>query len=76
MRTIQEQWNIYRAEVVPANAPDIQVTECRVAFYAGAHVMLNSAIELADLTEEVGGKILSGYHDELLRFVADHVKNV
>lgn len=33
---LAKQWRSYRAEVLPANAPPIQVRECRGAFYAGA----------------------------------------
>jgi hypothetical protein len=33
---IEAGWNSYRTEVVPPDAPEVQVRESRRAFYAGA----------------------------------------
>jgi hypothetical protein len=35
-KLILEGWNSYRREVIPSDAPAIQIEECRRAFYAGA----------------------------------------
>ena len=33
---ILEQWNQFYRQVIPADAPEIQITETRRAFFAGA----------------------------------------
>ena len=35
-RLIEGGWLAYRLKVVPVDAPEVQVRECRLAFYAGA----------------------------------------
>lgn len=37
---IQEEFNSYRKAVIPREASDVQVRECRRAFYAGALALL------------------------------------
>lgn len=34
--TIKDDWESYQRDVLPINAPQVQVQECRRAFYAGA----------------------------------------
>ncbi len=46
---VQALWNSYRTEVIPAEAGQIQVQECRRAFYAGVESALNRlAGEMSD----------------------------
>ncbi len=46
---IQSLWNRYRTEVMHPAAIDIQVLECRRAFYAGVESALNKlASEMSD----------------------------
>lgn len=49
---ISNQWDSYREEVVPAEAPPEQVTECRRAFFAGAHALLYTVMRVMDSGEE------------------------
>lgn len=37
---IGASWREYRTRVIPLEAPPIQATECRRAFYAGAQALL------------------------------------
>lgn len=47
--TVAESFETYRAQVLPAEASDVQVTECRRAFYAGAYFLLmNVAHNIGD----------------------------
>lgn len=41
-------WASYRAMVIPANAPDVQISECRRAFYAGAKGLLDAVMLALD----------------------------
>jgi hypothetical protein len=70
MNTIQEQWSSFAALVVPKDAPAVQVTEMRRAFYAGAEAMMriNCAIGERRISEEAGMQILDGCMDEMKRF--------
>lgn len=40
MDRIWAAWRDYRTRVIPLDAPAIQATECRRAFYAGANALL------------------------------------
>ncbi len=39
MKPIEKAWEEYRARVLPPDAPEIQVSETRLAFYSGAGTM-------------------------------------
>ena len=71
MRSVQKQWDSYRAAVVPTQASPVQVQECRRAFYAGAQVMLAYMTELGGthISEEAGIEIIQGFHDEMQGFI-------
>ncbi len=51
MQTIKQMWEGFARQVIPRDAPAIQVQEMRRSFYAGCHAMLNGC---ADITEEAG----------------------
>lgn len=72
MRTIQEQWESYLNVVLPKNAPQIQVTECRRAFYAGAQAMMTvfTSIGEPDISEDAGVALIEGFNSELSSFAA------
>jgi hypothetical protein len=38
--SVRELWHSYRADVLPADAGSIQISECRRAFYAGAQALM------------------------------------
>jgi hypothetical protein len=44
MNTIGEAWASYVADVIPPNAPAIQVEECKRSFYAGAQAMFQAVM--------------------------------
>ena len=53
METILELWEGYKLKVLPPNAPEIQVSECRRAFYTGIVSMLTLVVALSnELSEE------------------------
>ncbi len=70
MNTIQEQWELFAALVVPKDAPPIQRQETRRAFYAGAEAMARIQFAVGDkaMSEDAGVQVLEGCHDELRRF--------
>lgn len=37
---VQEIWGTYRERVIPKDAPAVQITECRCAFFAGCESLL------------------------------------
>lgn len=75
---VLELWNSYRREVIPAEAPDVQVIECRRAFYAGAKGLLRAIEACLDPTspDETPGDMaqMQAISDELDRFAGDTVK--
>jgi hypothetical protein len=52
MTTVKKAWESYAAQVLPKEAPAVQVIECRRAFYAGAYslgvTMTQEVSELPD----------------------------
>jgi hypothetical protein len=56
-KLILEGWNSYRREVLPAGAPEIQIEECRRAYYSGAMILFTSIMGILDPgTEEATEK--------------------
>ena len=51
-RYIEIGWNSYRAKVVPGDASDVQLTETRQAFFAGAAVLFEGIMAGLDNTAE------------------------
>lgn len=68
---IAPMWNAYLREVIPAAAPDVQRTECRRAFYAGAQAMYS--LMVADLPEDGDDAEahLRELHEELAAFLRE-----
>lgn len=74
MNTIQEQWESFHSLVVPKNAPPVQVTEMRRAFYSGVEAMLRIQWALGDMSEDAAVAALEGVHDECRRFADEIAK--
>lgn len=58
LETVAESFATYRAQVLPKGAPEIQVTECQRAFYAGVYfcllnLMHNVGDESTDLDQGI-----------------------
>lgn len=48
MKYIEQGWNSYRKLVIPANAPEIQIKECRQAFFGGSAILMQSIMLMLD----------------------------
>lgn len=71
-RLIAAAWRNYQLKVLPPLAPDIQVLECRRAFYAGAVALLDVSIDkIGAGTETAGLAIIDGLHAEIAQYVLD-----
>jgi len=46
--TMAAAWQMYLKQVLPADAPPMQRTECRLAFYAGAFALFNGIMGSLD----------------------------
>lgn len=68
MNTIQSSWEDYRSKVLPQDAPSIQITECRRAFYAGANSLLHLSMTISMLSDDAGVHALEGLHQEVQQF--------
>ena len=75
MNTIQEQWEQFESLVINPNAPDVQRSEMKRAFYAGAQALLNVEWAIADtsLSDDAVVEMLEGCYQEIQMF-ADQVK--
>jgi hypothetical protein len=71
---IEIEWRQYIALAIPANAPDIQRTECKCAFFAGAQAFYRSLITLLEPGKEPTDAdlfLMKQLEDELDRFCRD-----
>ncbi len=71
MKPINEAWETYRDGVLPKESLQVQIDECRKAFYAGAfsHHAITTGIGEPDVSEEHGMKLLSAVDEEIREFV-------
>ena len=70
---IAAQFETFKADVIPAAAPPVQVQEMRRAFYAGAHAMMTvlNVVTTDGVSDEEGEAILEDADQELRRFAKD-----
>jgi hypothetical protein len=52
MKVIAEAWRSYERHVVPASAPEIQRSETKKAFYAGASTLFGAILAMLEPGEE------------------------
>jgi hypothetical protein len=73
LETVDETWLTYMDQVIPRDAPQVQIQECKRAFYAGAAAMFynSAAIGNDDVTEDRAVAHLEQVGAELKRFSAD-----
>jgi hypothetical protein len=70
--TVKAMWEGFEKDVIPDDAPLVQVQEMRRAFYAGAWAMLVGCKSVGndDVTEDEGVAQLESWRKECERFVA------
>jgi hypothetical protein len=66
--SIRDHWRSYDKEIIPPDAPETQIQECRRAFYAGAQMMMTEV--QAALASNRPLSRLADLQRELDRFVA------
>jgi len=73
--TIADGFASYRSHVIPSSASAVQVSECRLAYYAGAMMLLSTvaAIGDGDIDDADGVAILEALQQESERFAAAQV---
>jgi hypothetical protein len=72
MNTIQSSWESYQAQVMPKDAPDVQVIETRRAFYAGCQTILGIMYGIGDdsISEDAGIQMIETLHQECQLFLS------
>ncbi len=68
MNDIEVAWMEYRMRVLPADAPHVQVVECRRSFYAGATSVVKMALHFTGQTAGEAAKQMQGLRAECERF--------
>lgn len=71
MRTVQSSWESFYERVMPEDASERQVQAMEAVFYAGAHSMLHTMLELVEdesLSEEAMTQIIDGLCQETQAF--------
>jgi len=68
-RTIRESWEQFAAMVIPADAPAVQRTEMRKAFWAGAasSLLLVESVGWLDCSVEEGAQYIHDRLEEALK---------
>lgn len=72
-RLVEAGWASYAVNVLPLDAPRIQIQECRRAFYAGAAHMLSAMANLGgdEVSEDQGVEALEAAAAEIEQHVRD-----
>ncbi len=72
MNTMQTKWDCFQQIVLPDGVSEIQRTEMKRAFYAGAKSFFDLQLAMPDgITEKAEEAMLSGWADELDQFASD-----
>ena len=70
MKTIQEEWESYLKNVLPIDAPPIQVEETRRGFYAGVWAIMQLQFNMpTNISETDELVMLESWMDECLTFL-------
>lgn len=69
MKTIKENWQSYKDNVVPAKAGKAQILETNRGFYAGSMSTLSIILELGTLTSAEALICLENLKNECLEYV-------
>lgn len=71
MKTILDEWNRYRTQVMPVGAGPIQIQETERTFYAAVYsTLLLMREEVAALPDDEGVALLESWHQECRVFAA------
>jgi hypothetical protein len=68
---IEAEWKSYLKAVYPEGAPEGHLIECRMAFYGGAHALLNKILVLlspGNSGTPADERMIMALHQELLTF--------
>lgn len=74
---IKTNWDTFHRLAMPVDAPDIQVTEMRNAFYAGVAMIfaeIMDQLEKPELSNDEGGEFLAEIHAEVNEFIASKIE--
>ena len=72
MNTMQAKWDYFEKIVLPDGVSEIQRTEMKRAFYAGANSFFDLQLAMPDgITEKAEEAMLSGWADEIHQFAND-----
>jgi hypothetical protein len=75
-KLLEGGWAAFEAQVMPPNAPEYQVQDMRIAFFAGAEHLFSSIMSSLDSDREpteADEKRMSLIYDELQKFRAEMV---
>jgi hypothetical protein len=72
-KTIAEAWVSYMDDVIPKDAPAVQIQESKRAFFGGAALVLQFALALGDddVSEDEGVELLESLRRECEAFKND-----
>lgn len=76
-KLLEAGWLGYRLQVLPPDAPQIQIDECRIAFFSGAQHLFSSIMGIMDADREpteADLRRMSAIDTELTAFIAEFKK--
>lgn len=75
MTTLKKEYEIWNEKTQPKNAPEIQTTETRRAFYAGSLILFNLLQNISfEHSEDEAAELLKKINQEITDFF-DAIKN-
>lgn len=68
---IQQQWELFKQNAIPENAPEIQKKEMEKAFYFGVWSMMSLLVQTPDdIDDQMGAAIIDSIYKESLAFIS------
>lgn len=79
MKHIEQEWLEYLRRVLPGDASEVQIRECKRAFFAGAHAFHSiqlTKISKGDQCTDADLRLMDDLRDELAEFAMDQFGKV
>jgi hypothetical protein len=75
--TLAQEWERFSRAVVPSDAPPVQISEMKMAFYGGALSLLSlqtKVVACDGCSEAAGSALIEAWQNEIDDFFRDRLK--
>jgi hypothetical protein len=79
LKTVAENWDQFKRQTIPKNAPELQIEEMKKAFYSGAFSIMHMQRDLAEKyadDDDACIKFITTWHQECADFFKTVIVNI